>query len=255
MTMAWSNVRYDFSGARVVVTGGTAGIGAGIAEAFAEAGANVTITGTRNHAGEYDIDLSRYAYQRLDVEDSASIDALAEAVQGCDILVNNAGLSFFSLGLDEREPDVFDRAIRIHLTAPFRLVRRLADKLAASKLPGGGCVIGIGSITSFMGMSQMLGYGAGKTGLTGMTRGLATDLGPRGIRLNVVAAGMVESRMTAQAFAPDSAWVEPTLARTPLGRLGQAADVAGPVLFLCSDAASWITGQVLMADGGYTISG
>lgn len=253
--MAWRNLRYDFSGARVLVTGGTAGIGAGIAEAFADAGASVTITGTRGHAGDYEADLSRYAYHRLDVEDVSSIDALAEAIPVCDVLINNAGLSFFSLGLDEREPDVFDRAIRIHLSAPFRLVRRLADKLAASTLPGGGCVIGIGSITSFMGMAQMLGYGAGKTGLSGMTRGLATDLGPRGIRLNVVAAGMVETRMTEQAFAPDSPWAEPTLARTPLGRLGQVADVAGPVLFLCSDAASWITGQVLMADGGYTISG
>jgi NAD(P)-dependent dehydrogenase (short-subunit alcohol dehydrogenase family) len=132
----------------------------------------------------------------------------------------------------------------------------LADRLAKSRLPGGGCVIGIGSVTSFMGMAVTLGYGAGKTGLLGMTRGLAVDFGPRGVRVNVVAAGLVETRMTAPVFGPHgAAWREPSLARTPLGRLGQTRDIAGPVLFLASDAASWITGQVITVDGGFTIHG
>jgi NAD(P)-dependent dehydrogenase (short-subunit alcohol dehydrogenase family) len=172
------------------------------------------------------------------------------------VLVNNAGMSFYTLGLDERDPDIFERALAIHLAAPFRLATRLAGKLAASTLPGGGCVVGLGSVTSFMGMAVTLGYGAGKTGLIGMTRGLAVDLGPRGVRLNVVCAGMVETAMTAGVFSPGGeVWLEPTLARTPLGRLGKVEDIAGAVQFLASDAAGWITGQTLMIDGGYTING
>ena len=254
--MGWSNVRYDFAGAQVLVTGGTSGIGAATAAAFADAGAHVTITGTRAAASDYPDDLSRYTYHQLDLESRDSLEDLAAAVPACDVLVNNAGLSFYSHGLDEHDPDIFERALAIHLAAPFRLTSRLTDKLAASTLPGGGCVVGLGSITSFMGIAVTLGYGAGKSGLLGMTRGLAVDLGPRGVRLNVVCAGMVETGMTAGVFAPGGeAWLDPSVARTPLGRLGQTGDIAGAVLFLASDAAGWITGQTLMIDGGYTING
>lgn len=252
--MAWRELHFDFDGARVLVTGGTSGIGAAVAAAFADSGAAVTVTGTRASPTDYDADLARYRYVRMDAEDNASIAAVADGLETCDILVNNAGLSFYPLGLDERDPDVFERAVRVHLTAPFRLTRLLVGKLAASTRPGGGCVIGIGSVTSFMGLAVTLGYGAGKTGLLGMTRGLAVDLGPRGVRVNVVAAGMVETGMTKAVFE-GSEWLAPTLARTPLGRLGQPKDIAGSVLFLASDAASWITGQVMTVDGGYTIYG
>jgi NAD(P)-dependent dehydrogenase (short-subunit alcohol dehydrogenase family) len=251
---AWEDVKFHFPGAKVLVTAGASGIGAAIAAAFADAGAEVSITGTRQNAADYDEDLSRYRYLRLDLEDAAGIDAVAEALPALDILVNNAGLSFFPLGLDEHDPDVFARAVQIHLNAPFRLTRRLADKLGRSQRPGGGAVVGIGSVTSFMGMSVTLGYGSGKTGLLGMTRGLAVDLGPRNVRVNVVAAGLTRSRMSAAAFA-NPEWSAPALARTTLGRLGEPTDVAGPVLFLASSAASWITGATIMVDGGYTVFG
>lgn len=247
-------VQFDFEGRHVLVTGGTSGIGAEIARAFAEAGARVTISGTRASASAYDADLSAYSYLQIDLEDDESIDRAAASLSACDILVNNAGLAFYSLGLDEHDPDVFARAVRIHLTSAFRLSRRLQPLLEASDMPGGSSIIGLASVTSFMGMSATLGYGAGKTGLLGMTRGLAVDLGPKGIRVNVVAAGMVESRMTAPVFS-GSEWLEPTLARTPLGRLGQPTDISGAVLFLASSAASWITGQTIMIDGGYTVMG
>ena len=252
--MPWTDLRFDFTGAKVLVTGGTSGIGATIAAEFAEAGADVTITGTRAASSDYADDLARYRYLRLDLEDNASIDAVAEALPALDILVNNAGLSFYSLGLDERDPDVFARAVQIHLVSAFRLTTRLASKLGRSTRLGGGAVVGIGSVTSFMGIAVTLGYGAGKTGLLGMTRGLAVDLGPKNVRLNVVAAGLTRSRMTAAAFE-NPEWSEPTIARTPLGRMGEAEDLAGPVLFLASSAASWITGTTVMVDGGYTIAG
>lgn len=245
---------FDFGGRHILVTGGTSGIGAEIAKDFAKAGATVTITGTKAEARDYNADLSAYRYLQLDLEDDASIDAVASAIPACDILVNNAGLAFYTLGLDEHDPDIFARAVRIHLTSAFRLSRRLQPLLEASDMPGGASIIGLASVTSFMGMSATLGYGAGKTGLLGMTRGLAVDLGPKGIRVNAVAAGMVESRMTAPVFE-GSGWLAPTLARTPLGRLGQPSDISGAVLFLSSSSAGWITGQTIMVDGGYTVMG
>jgi 3-oxoacyl-[acyl-carrier protein] reductase len=245
---------FDFFGAHILVTGGTSGIGLATASAFAASGAEVTVTGTKASSADYDIDLAQFHYIQMIAEAPASIDAAAEALARCDVLINNAGVSFYPLGLDERDPDVFDRSLAINLSAPYRLAQKLADKLAQSNLPGGGSVINIGSVTSLMGMAATLGYGTSKTGLLGMTRGLAVDLGAQGIRVNMVAAGMVRTRMTAAVFE-GSEWLAPTLARTPLGRLGEPDDIAGPVLFLCSDLASWITGQVLMVDGGYTIHG
>ena len=101
--MPWTDLRFDFTGVKVLVTGGTSGIGATIAAEFADAGAEVTITGRRGAASDYAADLSRYRYLPLDLESDASIDAAAQALPALDILVNNAGLSFYSLGLDERD--------------------------------------------------------------------------------------------------------------------------------------------------------
>ncbi len=245
---------HDFSGAHVLVTGGTSGIGAATATLFRDAGAQVTITGTRGSAAEYDADLGGYRYLQLDVEDNAQIDAVAAALPRLDVLVNNAGIALPSLGLDEWEPEVFDRAVTMLLTSAFRMARRTVDLLSASTIPGGGSVIGIASMASFFGIPLVPGYGAAKTGLVGLTRTMAAHWGSRGVRANAVAAGLTRSGMTAGTFAQD-AWTAPTLARTPLGRLGEAEDIAGAIAFLASPAASWITGQTLAVDGGYTISG
>lgn len=246
--------KHDFAGAHVLVTGGTSGIGAATAAAFRDAGAEVTITGTRGDAADYDADLSGFRYLQLDIEDKNRIDAVAAALPRLDVLVNNAGIALPSLGLDEWEPEVFDRAVQMLLTSAFRMARRTVDLLAQSTIPGGGSVIGIASMSSFFGIPIVPGYGAAKTGLVGLTRTMAAHWGARGVRANAVAAGLTRSGMTAGTFAQD-AWTAPTLARTPLGRLGEAEDIAGAILFLASPAASWITGQTLAVDGGYTISG
>ena len=247
-------LRHDFAGAHVLVTGGTSGIGAAAASLFRNAGAEVTITGTRGSASDYESDLSGYRYLSLDIEDKAQIDGVAAALPRLDVLVNNAGIALPSLGLDEWEPDVFDRAVAMLLNGAFRMARRTVDLLAASTLPGGGSVIGIASMSSFFGIPIVPGYGAAKTGLIGLTRTMAAHWGPRGVRANAVAAGLTRSGMTAGTFAQD-AWTAPTLARTPLGRLGEPDDIAQAIAFLASPAASWITGQTLAVDGGYTISG
>ncbi len=245
---------YDYSGAHVLVTGGTSGIGAATAAAYREAGAEVTITGTRASAADYDADLSGYRYQQLDVENHENIDAVAGSLSRLDILVNNAGMALPSLGLDEWEPEIFDRAVNMLLNSAFRMARRTIDLLADSKLEGGGSVVGIGSMSSYFGIGIVPGYGAAKTGLVGLTKTMAVQWGARGVRANSVAAGLTESKMTAGTFQQED-WLKPTLARTPLGRLGVPADIANAILFLTSPAASWITGQTLYVDGGYTVAG
>jgi len=249
-----SKPTYDFSGAQVLVTGGTSGIGAAAAAAYRAAGADVAITGTRGSAADYDTDLSGYRYLRMDAEDGASIDAVAAALPRLDILVNNAGMALPSLGLDEYDPDVFARAVNMLLVGAFRMARRCADRLAESKREGGGAIVGIASMSSYFGIGIVPGYGAAKTGIVGLTRTLAVEWGKRGIRVNAVAAGLTRSRMTEGTFAQEE-WTAPTLARTPLGRLGSPDDIAAAILFLSGPAAAWITGQTLAVDGGYTVSG
>lgn len=252
--MASNAATFDFSGAKILVTGGTSGIGAGIAAAYLAAGAEVTITGTRASAADYDADLAGFRYLPLDLENSAQVDAVAQAQTQLDVLVNNGGIALPAIGLDEWDPENFARAINIHLVAGFRLARGCRDALRASALPGGASVIGVASMTSYFGIGMLPGYGAGKTGLLGVTRALAMEWGPLGIRANCVAVGLCESRMTSATIA-NPEWSAPTLARTPLGRHGLPEDVAGAVLFLSSAQAGWITGQTLPIDGGYSVAG
>lgn len=254
MASGWKNVSYDFAGANVLVTGGTSGIGAGIAAAYRDAGANVTITGTRGSASEYGEDLAGYRYLQLDIESAESIDAVAGQIDALDILINNAGFALPSQGFDEYEPEIFERAVNMHLTGGYRMARRNLEKLEKSSLPGGASVIGIASMSSFFGIEIVPGYGAAKTGLVGLTRVLGVSWAKRNVRVNAVAAGLTHSRMTAGTLA-NPEWSEPTLMRTPLGRAGFPEDIAGAALFLTSDAASWIVGQTLPVDGGYTVSG
>lgn len=249
----WPNLRFDYKGCHVLVTGGTSGIGAGIAEAYRDAGAEVTITGTRRSVSDYGADLDGYCYLQLDIEDADNISAVAAAVPQVDILINNAGFALPSSGLDEYDPEVFERAVRMHLVGGYRMAHGCADKLLKSALPGGPSIISIASMSSFFGIDIVPGYGAAKTGVVGLTRALAVHWGGR-IRVNAVAAGLTASRMTAATVA-NPAWSGPTLARTPAARLGVPRDIAGPVLFLTSAAASWITGQTLPVDGGFTVAG
>jgi NAD(P)-dependent dehydrogenase (short-subunit alcohol dehydrogenase family) len=253
MTEPRAQTRFDYGGSRVLVTGGTSGIGAGIAAAFREAGASVTITGTRGSAADYDADLSGYRYLPLELTDNTAIARVAAALPQLDILVNNAGLAFPD-GKDEFDPDVFEKAVRIHLTSAYRMAHACHGALAASALPGGAGVIGIASMTSFFGTDIVPGYGAGKGGLVLLTKSLAMKWAHDNIRVNAVAAGLVASRMTAPHLATPGV-VEATFARQPIKRVGQPADVAAAVLFLGSAAASWITGQTLVVDGGYSVVG
>jgi len=249
---AWQNVRYDYRGASVLVTGGTSGIGAGIAAAYRDAGAEVTITGTRVAATDYEGDLSGYRYLQLSLTNNAQIEAVAAQLPRLDVLVNNAGANFMMQ--NEYDPEVFEKGLQVNLASAYRMSRACREKLTASKLQGGASVIGIASLTSFFGLEVVPAYGAAKAGLVQLVKTLSITWAKQNIRVNAVAAGVTESRMTAQMLKIP-AMMAPVLARTPLKRVGQPEDVAGAVLFLTSAAASYITGQTLLVDGGYSIVG
>jgi 3-oxoacyl-[acyl-carrier protein] reductase len=246
-------IQFNYSGYRVLVTGGSNGIGEGIASAYLRAGAEVIITGTRSTAAEYDKDLGAYRYLQMLATDNDSIQAVAQALPALDILINNAGASLPD-GKDEYEPDVFEKAVTINLTSNYRLTAALKDSLATSELPGGASVVGMASMSSLFGIEIVPGYGAAKTGLVGMTRALGVNYARSNIRVNAIASGLVESNMTA-AMMDIPELIQPHLDRTPMGRVGTPDDIAGPTLFLTSPATGYITGQTLVVDGGFSVQG
>jgi 3-oxoacyl-[acyl-carrier protein] reductase len=250
--MTTNTVRFDFTGAAVLVTGGTSGLGHAVATAFADAGARVTVTGTKASPGGYETDLGRFAYHQAEMTDSASVDALVAALDSLDILVNNAGANFPG-GRDEWEPDAFAAALSLNLAGPMRLTVGCRPLLEASGLEGGGCVVNTVSMAAFRAVPIVPGYASAKAGVAALTWNLAKLWSGRGIRVNAVAPGLIETPMTAPMKAfPEL--LDPELAKIPLGRMGTPADVVGAVQFLASSAAAYMTGTILGVDGGYLLS-
>ena len=246
-----NRISYDFSDAAVLVTGGTSGIGHAVATAFADAGAVVTVTGTRSEASAYQMDLSRFSYEQAEMTDMASIDRLVASLGSLDVLVNNAGANFPG-GRDEWEPETFASALTLNVAGPMRLTTGLRDRLGASTMDGGASVVNMASLSAFRAMPIVPGYGSAKAGLVALTKNLARHWVHDGIRVNAVAPGVIDTPMTApMVHFPEL--LETELAHTPMGRLGTPEEVAGAVQFLASSAASFITGHVLVVDGGYLL--
>jgi 3-oxoacyl-[acyl-carrier protein] reductase len=246
-----NQVTFDFSDAAVLVTGGTSGIGHAVAGAFADSGAMVTVTGTRGGRDDYDTDLEDFTYRQVEMTDPESVDALVASLDSLDVLVNNAGANFPG-GRDEWEPDTFAAALTLNLVGPMRLTMGCRNRLAASSLDGGGSVISMASLSAFRSIPIVPGYGSAKAGLVTLTHNLARQWVGDGIRVNAVAPGVIDTPMTApMKHFPEL--LDAELAHTPMGRLGTPEEVAGAVQFLASSAASYITGHVLVADGGYLL--
>jgi len=243
---------FDFSGTRVLVTGGSSGIGAAIARGFTAAGADVVITGTRASASEYDGDLSAYEYRQLELTDKKTINALAASFDRLDVLVNNAGANFPG-GKHEAAPDVFEESVAINLFGGYRLAVGCKDKLAASRLEGGGSVINMASMGAFFAVPIVPGYAAAKAATVQMTKNLAATWAGEGVRVNAVAPGLIESNMTALMKGVDML-EKPFIDRTPMARWGTPEDIAPVILFLASSAAQFITGQTVLVDGGFSIT-
>lgn len=246
-----NSVHYDYTGSKVLVTGGTSGIGYAIATAFAQAGASVTVTGTRASSADYDtMDLSAFTFKTLKVQNTEAIKTLAAELSGLDILVNNAGASM--PGGDEWTHDGFEESVRVNLFSAYHMSQACFEHLKASNIKGGASIIGIASLTSFFANELVPGYGAAKAGLVQMAKSMGLTWAGHGIRANTIAAGMTDTRMT--GFLKDIPdFNDPIIKRTPLKRWGLPEDMAGAVLFLCSEQASFITGQTLVIDGGYTL--
>ena len=243
-----NRVVYDYSGASVLITGGSNGIGLAIARAYQKAGASVIITGRKSTGGDYDHDLSDFIFRQLDVNSQDSLVELAEGLDKLDILVNNAG----GAQADEWGHGGFDQSLNVNLASAFHLSSACKPLLEASEFEGGASIIGIASMTSFFGYEWTPGYGAAKAGLVQLVKTLGISWGPNGIRANAVAAGITRTNLTAPAIDGMPEMIEGMLARQGLKRVGEAEDIAAAVLFLTSPAASWITGQTLSVDGGFS---
>lgn len=234
---------------RVLVTGATSGIGAGIARAFAPVGDSVVATGAteaevaaaRGQSGQPGIDV-----RRLDVRDGESVRALVEGMGELDVVVNCAGV--IRRGA-EHDPVAFADTVDINLTGTMRVCAAARAGLKARA----GCIVNTASMLSFFGGGLVPGYSASKGGVAQLTKSLAIAYAVDRIRVNAVAPGWIATPLT-QALQDDPARSGPILARTPLGRWGTPDDVAGPVLFLASAAARFVTGVVLPVDGGYLIA-
>lgn len=243
------SARFDFSGTRVLVTGGSNGIGQGIAQGFLEAGADVMITGTRASASDYDHDLSAFSYHGVDMRDPAALDALVDSLGALDVLVNNAGANL--VARNEWNPDVFEEAVRINLFGAFRLAVGCKDRLSESRLEGGGSVLNIASMSAFVAVPLVPGYGAAKAAIVQMTKNLAVAWANDNVRVNAVAPGLIESNMT-RVMKGVPALEQPEMDRTPMGRWGMPDDIVPAYLFLASSSAKFITGETLCVDGGYS---
>ena len=234
---------------KILVIGGSSGIGAAIAQAFATNGDHVIATGVTKEEVErawVQSEQNKISFQQLDVRDGNVVQDCIDEIDSLDVLVNCAGVIHRNA---EHQPEVFADVIDINLNGSMRVCNAAREKLKQSK----GCIINTASMLSFFGGGLVPGYSASKGGIAQLTKSLAIAYAPDGIRVNAVAPGWIATQFT-QALQEDSQRSEAILSRTPLGRWGEPADVAGPVLFLASDTARFVTGVVLPVDGGYLIT-
>jgi 3-oxoacyl-[acyl-carrier protein] reductase len=225
----------------VLVTGGSKGIGHGIALRLAKAGHRVAAT---YRSGEVPADVLGV---QCDVTDPVQVEAAFAQVESSlgavEVLIANAGITRDTLLMRMSDED-WDQVIATNLSGAFRVVRRAARPMIRGKF---GRIVFVSSVVGMMGSAGQVNYAASKSGLVGMARSLARELGSRGITANVVAPGFIETDMTAE-LSDDL--IKKYAEQIPLGRFGSVDDVAGTIEFLASDAASYITGAVIAVDGG-----
>jgi 3-oxoacyl-[acyl-carrier protein] reductase len=234
----------SLEGRTALVTGGSRGIGRAIAAELANAGAQVVV-GYRSGAEEAEGVASEIGGKAIqaDVSDPGEAKRLVDEAGEVDVLVNNAGVT--RDGLLVRMPDEdWRNVLDTNLGGTFNTCRAASRGMMKRR---SGAIVNISSVVGVHGNPGQTNYAASKAGIIGFTKALARELGSRGVRANVVAPGYISTRLTNEL--PEELR-QTMLANTPLGRFGEARDVAGAVRFLCSDAAAFVTGEVLLVDGG-----
>ncbi|KXV65972.1 3-oxoacyl-[acyl-carrier-protein] reductase [Gluconobacter oxydans] len=241
---------FSLSGKIALVTGASGGIGAAIARQLHAQGATVVLSGTREAALQELADsLGERAHIAVaNLSDPAEADGLvakAEAVAGAplDILVNNAGLTRDTLAIRMKDSD-WSQVMTVDLESPFRLARAALKGMLRRRA---GRIISIASVVGTTGNAGQANYAAAKAGIVGMSKSLAQEAGPRGVTVNVVAPGFIETPMT--DVLPETVR-EKLVGSIPLGRMGNTGDVASAVVYLASDEAAWVTGTTLHVNGG-----
>jgi NAD(P)-dependent dehydrogenase (short-subunit alcohol dehydrogenase family) len=238
-----------------IVTGGASGLGLATAKKFVENNIRTIIIG-RNEKNLTDVaaELGELcSYKVFDLgqlkEIPQLVTSITEEFGQIDILVNNAGINQKKPFTEVTDED-FQQVIHTNVTAVFALSREVVKTMLIHKA---GCVINISSMAAQYGIPYVIAYTAAKTGIEGMTKAMAVELSPEGIRVNCVAPGFITTNMSAKALDSDPQRKQKVLSRTPMGKLGEPNDVAEAILYLASDAAKYLTGVILPVDGGNSI--
>ena len=240
---------FDLSGKTALVTGATGGIGGAVARALHAAGAKVVLSGTRQNALDaLAAELGGAVGVACNLSDPAAVDGLVAAAEEAagapiDILVANAGVTKDQILLRMKDED-WQSVIQINLESYFRLSRAATKGMMKRRA---GRIIGITSVVGVTGNPGQTNYAASKAGMIGFSKSLAQEIGSRGITVNCVAPGFIESPMT---DALNAGQRETILTKIPAGRLGQGAEIAAAVVYLASDEAAYVTGQTLHVNGG-----
>jgi 3alpha(or 20beta)-hydroxysteroid dehydrogenase len=240
----------DLAGKVVIVTGGSQGQGAAEARVFAEAGAKIFVVDVADESGTRVAAEIGASYYHADVSNPSDWRELMASIMDAhgrlDVLVNNAAVHRF-LSIEEETVEDFDRLIGVNLRGTFLGIKAA---IAPMRVSGGGSIVNIGSIAGIRGFPLHASYGASKWAIRGLSKTAATELGPSGIRINVVLPGIIDSPM---AWGGGQMPEDATFGHLPLGRVGEVDDVANVVAFLASSASAYITGAEITVDGGATL--